>query len=144
MLLELVQPFLRATVSLELSETSIYWEFLLQSLQPVRLGLFTGPSTIAPSLHRLRPCIFKLFTPIASFSYATWSSATFQTSNSEPWICGNFNWRLVLQPVRFGFFKGPSTFVPSLHRLRACISQLFTPLASFSYSFFLFSLLPPC
>ena len=80
MLLELVQPFLWATVSLELSETSIYWEFLLQSLQPVRLGLFTGPSTIAPSLHRLRPCIFKLFTPIASFSYATWSSA-----NEQQW-----------------------------------------------------------
>ena len=38
-------------------------------LQPVGLGLFTAPSTIVPSLHRLKPSIFKLFTSLASFSY---------------------------------------------------------------------------
>ena len=106
----------------------------ITKLQPVRFGFITGPSTIVPSLHRLRVCIFKLFTPLALFSYATWSSAIFLASYSQPWICGNFNWLLVLNPVLFGFFTDPSTIVPSLHRLRTCIFKLFTPLASFSYA----------
>ena len=38
-------------------------------LLPVGLGLFTALSTIVPSLHQLKPTIFKLFTPLASFSY---------------------------------------------------------------------------
>ena len=63
MLLELVQPFLRATVSLEFAEISI-GSF---NLQPARFGYFIGPSTIVPSLHRPKVCIFKLFTPLASF-----------------------------------------------------------------------------
>ena len=41
------------------------------TLQPVGLGLFTAPSPIVPSLHRLKPSIFKLFKPLASFAYAT-------------------------------------------------------------------------
>ena len=40
------------------------------TLQPVGLGLFTAPSAIVPSLHRLKPSIYKLFKPLASFSYA--------------------------------------------------------------------------
>ena len=65
------------------------------TLQPVRLGLFTAPSTIVPSLLRLKPSIFKIFKPLASFAYATWSSATFLASCSEPWTCGNFNTLIV-------------------------------------------------
>ena len=38
------------------------------TLQPVGLGLFTASSPIVPSLHRLKPSIFKLFKPLASFS----------------------------------------------------------------------------
>ena len=41
------------------------------TLQPVELGLFTAPSPIVPSLHRLKPSIFKFFNPLVSFSYAT-------------------------------------------------------------------------
>ena len=48
MLLYLVQPFLRATVSRE---------FQLQSLMPVRFGFFTCPYTIVPLLHRRMACI---------------------------------------------------------------------------------------
>ena len=55
-------------------------KFLLQAFMPVRMGFFTRPSAIVPLLHRLMACIFKLFTPLASFSYATWSSATFLAS----------------------------------------------------------------
>ena len=107
------------------------------TLQPVGLGLFTAPSTIVPSLHRLKPSIFKIFKPLASVSYATWSSATFLASCSEPWTCGNFNILIVsitLHPARFGFFTGPSSIVPSLHRQKVCIFTLFTPLALFSYA----------
>ena len=46
-------------------------KFLLQAFMPVRMGFFTRPSAIVPLLHRLMACIFKLFTPLASFSYAT-------------------------------------------------------------------------
>ena len=134
MLLDLVQSFLRATMSLEHDELSTNWYFLLQTLLPVRFVFFTGPSTIVPSLHRLGVCIFKLFTPLASFPYATWSSAIFLASYSQHWICGNFNWLLVLSVVWFGFFTGPSTIAPSLHRPRVCIFKLFIPLASFSYA----------
>ena len=74
MLLYLVQPFLRATVSHEITE------FLLQAFTNVRLVFFTHPSTIVPLLHRRKACIFKLFTLLASFSYATLSSATFLVS----------------------------------------------------------------
>ena len=65
MLLDLVQSFLRATVSNEFTEVSI------TSIMPVRFGFFTCPSTIVPLLHRRMAGIFKLFTPLASFSYAT-------------------------------------------------------------------------
>ena len=47
---------------------------------PVRFGFFTLPSTIAPLLHRRMAGIFKLFTPLASFSYATLFSETFIAS----------------------------------------------------------------
>ena len=97
------------------------------TLQPVRLRLFKAP----------KACIFKLFKHLASFSYVTWSSATFLASNSEPWTCGNFNTLIVpisLQPVRLAFFNAPSKIVPSLHRLMACIFHLFKPVASFSHA----------
>ena len=70
MLFDLVQPFLRVEVSLELEEIS---NRLIVSitLQPAGLGLFTAPSTIVPSLHRLKPSICKLFKPLASLPYAT-------------------------------------------------------------------------
>ena len=102
----------------------------------VRFGFFTRPSTIVPLLHRRIACIFKLFTPLASFSYATWSSATFLASCSEPWTSGNFNTLIVaitLQAVGLGLFTAPSTIVPSLHRLKPSIFKIFKPLASFSY-----------
>ena len=65
MLLDLVQPFLRATVSHEFTEVSI------TSIHACTIWIFTRPSTIVPLLHRRMACIFKLFTPLASFSYAT-------------------------------------------------------------------------
>ena len=65
MLLYLVQPLLRATVRHD------SWTFLLQAFMPVRLLFFTHPSMIVPLLHRRMAGIFKLFTPLASFSYAT-------------------------------------------------------------------------
>ena len=107
------------------------------TLQPVGLGLFTAPSKIVPSLHRLKPRNFKIFKPLASVSYATWSSATFLASCSEPWTYGNFNTLIVsitLHPARFGFFTAPSSIIPSLHRQKVCIFTLFTPLALFSYA----------
>ena len=131
MLLDLVQSFLRSTVSHNSRK------FLLQAFIPVRFGFFTSPSTIVPSLHRRMAGIFKLFTPLASFSYATWSSATFLARWSEPWICGNFNTLIVsftLQPVGLGIFTSPSPIVPSLHRLKPSIFKIFKPLASFSYA----------
>ena len=111
------------------------WQLVLQ---PVRFRFFTGPSTFVPSLHRLRACSFQLFTPLASFSYATWSSATFLASYSEPWTWWTFNKLIAsitnITACTIWVFTGPSTIVPSLHRLRACIFRLFTPLASFSYA----------
>ena len=107
------------------------------TLKLVGLGLFTAPSTIVPWLHRLKPSLCKLFKPLASLSYATWSSATFLASWSELRTCGNFNAQIVsitLHPARFGFFTGPSSIVPSLHRQKVCIFTLFTPLALFSYA----------
>ena len=65
MLLDLVQSFLQAKVSHEFTEVSI------TSIMPVRFGFSTRPSTIVPLLHRRMACIFKLFIPLASFSYAT-------------------------------------------------------------------------
>ena len=56
MLRDLVQPFLRAEVSLELAE-NFNTLIISITLQPVGLGLFTAPSTIVPSLHRLKPSI---------------------------------------------------------------------------------------
>ena len=38
---------------------------------------------------------------------------------------------ITLQPLQFGFYTGPSTIVPSLHRLNVCIFTLFKLLASF-------------
>ena len=105
-------------------------------LQPVWFGFFTATSPIVPSLHRQKVCIFKLFKLLASFSYIAWFSATFLASCSEPCTYRNFNMLIIsitLQLVRFGFFPAPSMFVPSLHRLKACIFKLFQPLASFSH-----------
>ena len=123
------------------SEPRTCWNFfsLMVSItwQSVGLGVFTAPSPIVPPLHRPKPSIFDLFIPLAAFSYATWSSATFLASCSEPWTCGNFNTLIVsitLQPARLGFFTALSTIVPSLHRLKVCIFKLFTPLASFSFA----------
>ena len=119
MLLDLVKHLLRTTAFLE------------------GLGLFTASSPIVHSLHRLKPSIFKLFKPLASFTYAIWSSATFLASCSDPWTCGNFNTQKVsitLHPERFGFFTRSSSIVPSLHRQKVCIFTLFTPLALFSYA----------
>ena len=65
MLLDLVQSFLRATVNNEFTEVSII------SIDPVRFEFFTHPSTIVPLLHRRMDGIFKVFTPLASLSYAT-------------------------------------------------------------------------
>ena len=112
-------------------------KFLLQAFMPVWLGFFTRPSTIVPLLHRRMACIFKLFTPLASFSDATWSSATFIASWSEPRICWNFDTPMVfiaLQPLGLGLFAAPSPIVPSLHRLKPSIFKLFKTLASFSYA----------
>ena len=106
------------------------------TLPPVGLGLLTASSPIVPSLHRLKPSIFKLFKPLASFTYAIWSSATFLASYSGPWTCGNFNTLVVsitLQPVGFGLFTTSSPIVPSLHRLEPRFFKLFKPLSSFSY-----------
>ena len=107
------------------------------TLQPVGLGLFKAPSPIVSSLHRLKRCIFKLLKPLASFSNAIWSTATFLARCIEPWTCGNFNTLIVsitLHPARFGFFTGPLSIVPSLHRQKVCIFTLFTPLALLSYA----------
>ena len=107
------------------------------TLQPVEWGFLTASSPIVPSLHRLKPSIFKLFRPLASFSYATWSSATFLASCSEPWTYGKFNTLIVsitLHPARFGFFTVPSSIESSLYRQKVGIFTLFTPLALFSYA----------
>ena len=127
-----------ATFLASWSEPRICWNFYTPMFsitsQPVGLGLFTASSSIVPLLHRLKPSIFKLFKPLASFSYAIWSSATFLASWSEPRNCGNFNTWIVsitLQPVGLGLFTAPSTIVPSLHRLKPSIFKIFKPLASF-------------
>ena len=65
MLLDLVQSFLRYTVSHEFTEVSI------TSIHSCTIWIFERPSTIVPLLHRRMACIFKLFTPLASFTYAT-------------------------------------------------------------------------
>ena len=133
MVLDRVKHLLRTTAFHELAKISVP----SITLQPVQFGFFTDPSTIVPSLPRLNVCIFTLFKPLASFLYATWSSATFLGSCSEPWTCGNFNTLIVsitLQPVGLGLFTAPSTIVPSLHRLKPSIFKIFEPLASFSYA----------
>ena len=112
-------------------------KFPLQAFIPVWFGFFTRPSTIVSLLHRRMACIFKLFTPLASFSYSTWSSATFLASWSEPRICWNFYTPMVsitLKPVGIGLFTASSPIVPSLHRLKPSSFKLFKPLASFSYA----------
>ena len=55
------------------------------------LGLFTASSPIIPSLHRLKPSIFKLFKPLPSFLHVTWSSETFVAIYSVLWTCENFS-----------------------------------------------------
>ena len=65
MLLDLVQSFLRATVSNKFTEVSI------TSIHACTIWIFTRPSTIVPLLHKRMAGIFKLFTPLGSFSYAT-------------------------------------------------------------------------
>ena len=67
MLLDLVKHLLRTTAFHELAKISV----LSITLQPVQFGVFTDPSTIVPSFHRLKVCIFTLFKPLASFLYAT-------------------------------------------------------------------------
>ena len=67
MLLDIVQPFLRAVVSLELAG-NFNTIIVSITLLPVGLGLFTAPSTIVPSYHRLKPSICKLYKPLASLS----------------------------------------------------------------------------
>ena len=59
MLLDLVQPFLRAEVSLEFAEISIRHATVFITIQTLGLGLFTASSPIVPSLHRLKPNILK-------------------------------------------------------------------------------------
>ena len=72
MLLDLVQLFLRATVSLEFElGTFNKLTVSITNITACTIWVFTGPSTIIPSLHRQRACIFKLFTPLALFSDAT-------------------------------------------------------------------------
>ena len=123
------------------SEPRICWNFYTPmvsiTLQPVGLGLFTASSPIVPSLYPLKPSIFKLFKPLATFSYAIWSSAIFLASCSEHWTCGAFNTLIVsitLQLVGLWLFTTPSPIVPSLHRLKPSICKLFKPLASLSYA----------
>ena len=60
MLLHLVQPFLRAEVSLEFAEISIRHATVSITIQTLGLGFFTASSPIVPSLHRLKPSILKL------------------------------------------------------------------------------------
>ena len=123
------------------SESKTCWNFytLMVSItwQSVGLGLFIAPSPIVPSLHRLKPSIYKLFKLLASFSYAIRSSATFLANCSEPWTYGNFNTQIVsitLQPAGLGLFTAPKKIVPSLHRLKPTICKLFKPLVSVSYA----------
>ena len=129
-----------ATFLASWSEPRICWIFYTPmvsiTLQPVGLGLFTAPSPIVPSLHRLKPGIYKLLKPLASFSYAFWSTATFLACCIEPWTCWNFNTLIVsitLHPSRIEFFTIPSSIVPSFNRLKACIFKEFKPLASLSH-----------
>ena len=123
-------------------------KFLLQAFMPVRFGFFTRPSTIVPLLHRRMACIFKLFTPLVSFSFTILSSATFLASWSEPRICWNFYTPMVsitLQPLGLGLFTASSPIVPSLYRLKPSIFKLFKPLPSFSYAIWSSAIfLPSC
>ena len=80
MLLDLVKHLLRTTAFYANAKISV----LSIILQPVQFGFFTDPSTIVPSLHRLNVRIFTLFKILASFLYATRSSATFLASCSQP------------------------------------------------------------
>ena len=66
MLVDLVKHLLRTTAFHELAKISVF----SITLQPVQFGVFTDPSTIVHSLHRLNFCIFTLFKPLASFLYA--------------------------------------------------------------------------
>ena len=108
------------------------------TLQHVQFGFFSEPSTIVPSMHRLNVCIFTLFKLLASFLHATWSSANFLASCSEPWTGGNFNTLIIsitLQPEGFELFTAPSTIVP-LHCTdwNQVFFKPFKPLTSFSAS----------
>ena len=60
MLFDLVQPFLRAEVSLEFAEISLRHATVSITIQTLGLGLFTASSPIVPSLHRLKISILKL------------------------------------------------------------------------------------
>ena len=68
MLLDLVQPFVRAAVSLEFAEIT---QIVSIPLHSAPFGFFTGPSSIVPSLHGQKVCMFTLFKLLALFSYAT-------------------------------------------------------------------------
>ena len=65
MLFDLVQPFLRAVLNLEIVEISIHWYIVSITLFPSRIEFFTGPSSIVPSLTRLKACFSKQFKPLA-------------------------------------------------------------------------------
>ena len=67
MLLDLVRHLMRTAAFHELAKISV----LSITLQPLQFEFFTDPSTIVPSLHREKVCIFTLFKPLASFLYAT-------------------------------------------------------------------------
>ena len=41
------------------------------TLHPSGIQFFTGQSSIVPSLHRLKACIFKQFKPLTSLSHVT-------------------------------------------------------------------------
>ena len=130
MLLDLVQSFLRATLSNEFTEVSI------TSMHACTIWILHTSVYDCTFNDRRIACTFKLFTPLASFSYATWSSATFLASLSQRRICWNFYTPMVsitLQRVGLGLFTASSPILPSLYRLKPCIFKLFQPLSSFSY-----------
>ena len=105
MLLDLVQPFFRAEVILELAEIS-YTLRVSITLHSARFGFFTDHRLY--SLHRFE----------------------FYTSHSHMLRQSFLTVYLLLQAFMTEFFTRPSTLV----FLQTGIFKLFTPLASFSYT----------
>ena len=118
-------------------------KFLSQAFIPVRLGFFVRPSTIVTLLHRQMACIFKVFKPLASFSYAIWCSATFLASCSEPWTCGNFNYKHIIPNIwlqRTGEVAAVSTNVELRDKKKCSLmvgEQLFQPYTYVSVTLYL-------